>query len=214
VPELTLTAVRAEAVAQAVAPHLAVVLRLECSPSAHVRGVTLSCQIHIEPRRRRYAREEEERLTDLFGERSRWEETLRPLLWTTMVAAVPAFEGRTETTLLIPCTLDLHLAAAKYFQALDAGAVPLVLYFRGTVFHGDPGEALRASPVPWTSESRLELPVEVYRAAVDRHYPNGTPLPVGRDVAARLGRYKLSHGLSTWDQAIESLLQAHEERLS
>lgn len=50
------------------------------TPELPVLNVMLNGQIRIEPMRRRYAGNEQERLSDLFGHPSRWGETLRSLL--------------------------------------------------------------------------------------------------------------------------------------
>ena len=50
-------------------------------------------------------------------------------------ANVPAFTGSTTATLTIPCTLDLDVAATKYFHGLDDGDIPLLFLFSGSVFY-------------------------------------------------------------------------------
>ena len=50
----------------------------------------LRCQIQIEPVRRRYTPQEQQRLVELFGEPERWSQTLRPLLWENLNVSVPA----------------------------------------------------------------------------------------------------------------------------
>src|SRR5579863_647032 len=58
-----------------------------------IHTIALRCQIQIEVTRRRYTREEQERLLDLFGQPDRWSLTLRSLLWTHANLIVPGFDG-------------------------------------------------------------------------------------------------------------------------
>ena len=58
-----------------------------------VDAIALRCQIRIEPQRRRYSEAEAQRLHDLFGDRSRWADTLKPLQFTTVPVMVPGFTG-------------------------------------------------------------------------------------------------------------------------
>src|SRR5262245_66547252 len=96
--------------------------------------MALRCQIRIEPNRRRYSDAEAERLLDLFGERSRWGETLKPMQFAELSVMVPGFNGGTEVDLAVPCTYDFEVASAKYLHGVEEGAVPLLLLFSGTVF--------------------------------------------------------------------------------
>src|SRR5947209_19477056 len=93
-PELSFAVEGAEPVAVAAAPLLALKLRLrQGSAPVPIHTVVLSCQIRIEPARRRYAEAEKPRLLDLFGEPARWGETLRPMLWTHASVMVPPVDG-------------------------------------------------------------------------------------------------------------------------
>jgi hypothetical protein len=90
--------------------------------SAPVESLSLRCQIRIEPHRRRYAPEEEDRLLEVFGESPRWGVTLKPFLWTHLTALVPGFEGRTTATVPVACSYDLEVAAGKYLPGLSRRA--------------------------------------------------------------------------------------------
>ena len=46
-----------------------------------IHTLTLRCQVQIEPAKRRYVPQEQEKLLDLFGTPERWSRTVRPLLW-------------------------------------------------------------------------------------------------------------------------------------
>src|SRR6478752_2367336 len=99
-----------------------------------VHAVALRTQIQIEPQRRRYSKEEEARLLELFGEQPQWGDSLRPFLWTHATAMLTGFTGRTEVDLPVTCSYDFEVAGAKYLHSLDDGDIPLALLFSGTVF--------------------------------------------------------------------------------
>ncbi len=171
-----------------------------------IPAVTLRCQIRIEPARRRYGVTEKERLLDLFGEPSRWGQTLRSLLWTHANVTVPPFTGNTTVELPVPCTFDFNIAATKYFAALEDGEIPLTLLFSGTIFHAGDHGALQALPIPWEKETGFRLPVRVWREMMDHFYPNTAWLCLRRDVFDRVDELKRRRGIATWEQAIEFLL--------
>ncbi|MGH9179783.1 MAG: DUF6084 family protein [Acidimicrobiales bacterium] len=171
-----------------------------------VHTVALRCQLRIEPQRRRYAPDEEERLLDLFGETPRWGDSLRPFLWTHASAMLPGFTDRTEVDLPVTCTYDFDVAAAKYLHSLGDGDVPLLLLFSGTVFFKG-GAGLNAEPVPWHTEASYRLPASVWREVMDLYFPNSGWLRLQCDTLDRLQRYKSTRALPTWEQAIESLLK-------
>ena len=84
--------------------------------------------------------------------------------------------------------------------------MPLELLFSGTVFFAGPGGLLQVAQIPWDREARCELPVGVWREAMDRAFPGTAWLRVRRDVFDRLQSYKSARGLLTWDAALEELL--------
>lgn len=206
-PDLSFHVESAEAEPFAAAPLVVLKLRVASEPAtAAVRGILLRAQVRIDAPARRYADAEAAGLRDLFGEPARWGATLRSLVWTSASLSVPAFEGRVVVDLPLPCSLDLTVAAAKYFYALEGGEVPLTLLFSGTVFHAGAGGALEAAPVPWSREAAFRLPVAVWKEAVDRQFPGAAPFALRRDVFDRLYRLKVARGLATLDEALESLL--------
>jgi hypothetical protein len=176
-----------------------------------VHALVLRGQIRIEPQRRRYGPEEEERLYELFGETPRWGDTLRPFLWAHVSTTVPGFTGAAEFDLAVPCTYDFEVAAAKYLHALVGGEIPLLVLFSGTVF--TPGErGFSAEPISWDLEASYRLPVAIWRQVMDKYFPNSGWVRVSRDTLDRLQRFKTGRALPTWDQAFESLLkQAGED---
>ena len=206
-PDLHFRVEGAHPVAHAASPLLSLRLHISNAAADPIHAVLLRCQIQIETPRRAYRETEQEGLADLFGAPARWATTLKPLLWTQLGVTVPGFDGGTRFELQVPCTMDLNVAAGKYFHSLASGAVPLLLLFSGTVFHAAPDGVLQAAPIPWSSEARFSLPLAVVREAIDACFPNAGFLTLQRDVLDRLYRYKVRNGLPTWERAIEALLE-------
>ena len=75
-------------------PTLLLRLRITETSGTPVHAVALRCQLKIEPQRRRYDHDEEEKLYELFGSTPQWGESLRPFLWTHLSATIPGFDGR------------------------------------------------------------------------------------------------------------------------
>jgi hypothetical protein len=178
-----------------------------------VHALALRGQIRIEPQRRRYQPEEEERLYELFGDTPQWGESLRPFLWTHVATTVAGFTGSTEFDLPVECSYDFEVAGAKYLHALAGGEIPLILLFSGTVF--TPGEhGFAAEPISWNSEATYRMPVAVWRGVMDLYFPNSGWLRLSRDTLDRLQRFKASQASPSWDQALELLLKRAGEDAS
>jgi hypothetical protein len=210
-PDLDFAVEGAEVVTFAVAPTLALKLRITDSGEQPVHAVMLDCQVRIEAPRRRYVPAERERLGELFGDPSRWSQTLRSLLWTHASVNVPPFTGSVLVDLRLPCTYDFNVQVTKYFDSLEDGEVPLTLLFSGSVFFAAPGGALQVERVSWSKEAGYRLPVRVWRDVIDHYYPNTAWLNLHKDVFDRLAAYKARRGLPTWEQALEALLLNAEE---
>lgn len=173
-----------------------------------IHTIALRCQIQIEVTRRRYAPGEQERLLDLFGQPDRWSQTLRSLLWTHATVMVPGFEGATTVVdLQVPCTFDFNVAAVKYFEGLSEGEIPLNMQFSGTVFYAREDSPLQVGPISWEQEAKYKLPVKLWREMMESYYPNSVWINLRRDVFERLYRYKIQHGIPTWEQALEQVLE-------
>jgi hypothetical protein len=170
------------------------------------RALALNCQLRIEPARRRYSPQEQERLLDLFGTPERWGQTLRPFLWTHASVVAPSFVGATSVDLPVPCSFDFSLAATKYFDALQDGDIPLCFLFTGTIFYEAEDERLQIAQVPWDREAYFRLTASDWKKLLDAYYPDVAWLCLGREVFHRLLQYKSQNGLPTWDQALDSLL--------
>lgn len=192
--------------AYAAVPTLALRLRIVAADGQPVHAIALRSQIMIEPKRRRYDPDEEDRLTELFGETPRWGDTLRPFLWTNVSMTVTGFTGETEVDLPITCTYDFEIAAAKYMHALDDGEIPIVVMFSGTVF-GKSAAGLNAAPVSWSEEASYRLPVALWRDMMDLYFPNTGWLRLRRETIDALQRYKSTRALLSWDETFERLLK-------
>jgi hypothetical protein len=204
--ELVFDCVGARAERYAVAPTLSLTLRISETTCMPVDAIALRVQIRIQPHLRRYTDDEAARLVELFGERSRWGDTVKPMQFTTLSTMVPGFTGSVEQDLPVPCTYDLEIASTKYFNALDGGEIPLLLLFSGTVFttHSD---RMRVYQIPWSKETTYQLPVSVWRAMVDVHFPDAAWLTVSRRTLDALQRFKSAAALPTWDSAVAALLE-------
>lgn len=191
--------------ARAVAPTLLVGLTITADADRPVQSILLRCQIRIEPERRRYDDGEQAALLELFGEPSRWSETVTPFLLTHVTVPIGGFTGSTHVELPVELSYDLEVAAGKYFNALRDGEVPLLALFSGTVFYrSDAGMSIEQ--IPWDREARFALPVAAWTALIDAHYPGTGWLRLHRDTIAALAQYKARHALPTWDSAVDQLL--------
>lgn len=207
---LSFTVVGARAEPHAAVPTIMLRVRVEQADGATVHALALRAQIRIEPQRRRYQPDEEDRLYELFGDTPRWGDTLKPFLWTHVATTVPGFAGTADFDLPVECTYDFEVAGAKYLHSLSGGEIPLVLLFSGTVFtRGERGFA--AEPVSWSSEAAYRLPVSVWRDVMDLYFPNSGWLRVDRATLDRLQRYKARRAVPTWDKALELLLEYADE---
>ena len=175
-----------------------------------VHAIALRCQIRIEPHRRRYSAAEAQRLHDLFGDPSRWAETVKPIQLATVTTMVPTFTAVTEVDVPVPVTYDLEVASARYLQGLDDGTIPLILLFSGTVFVATE-EGFSVELVPWSAEATYRMPVSTWRDLVDAHFPGRAWLPLGRETLDALAEFKARHALPTWDATLGALLDRARE---
>ncbi|MFZ0706813.1 MAG: DUF6084 family protein [Candidatus Korobacteraceae bacterium] len=211
-PDLSFRIEGAKALAYAAVPTIALGLRISNTPAEQpVHTIVLRCQTQIEPSKRRYSCEEQSRLHDLYGEPSRWGQTVKPLHWMNTTVTVPSFSGETDVDLELPCSFDFNVAATKYFHALEAGEVPLTVMFSGTVFYAESDGRLQATQIPWDREASYRLPVEIWKQMMDAHYPNSAWLCLQRDAFERLLDYKVRNSIPTFERALEELLAQERE---
>jgi hypothetical protein len=209
-PDLRFQVEDAFAVRNAATPQLSFRVRITNSEPDAVHSIALRTQIQIEPVRRRYTQAEQEHLKELFGEPERWSTTLHPLLWANMNANVPGFTGSTVIEIPVPCTFDFNVAVTKYIYGLADGEIPTTLLFSGTVFHA--GRAgLQVAQIPWDRDASYRLPVSVWKQMMELYYPDTSWLWLKRETFERLLDFKAQHGLATWEQALEQLLDVAAE---
>jgi Family of unknown function (DUF6084) len=203
--ELVFDIIGARADRYAIVPSFTLSLRVSETSGEKVDAIALRSQIRIEPFRRVYSDAEAERLHDLFGERERWSDTLKPLQFTMLSTMVPGFTGNIEVDLPVPFSYDLQIASTRYFSSLDDGEIPLLLLFSGTIF-GQAEGRLRVQQVPWSKETTYRLPVHLWREAVDAHFPDTAWITMSRQTLDDLIRFKTRHALPTWDATVTELL--------
>jgi hypothetical protein len=131
-------------------------------------------------------------------------------LWTHANLVVPSFKGTTLVDLPVPCTFDFNVAATKYFDGLTHGEVPICVQFSGTVFYASLEGGLQVAPISWDKEARFKLPVKIWRAMMESYYPNSAWLRLHKDAFDRLYRYKVQHGIPTWEEVLESIIPVEE----
>jgi uncharacterized protein DUF6084 len=206
VTDLEFSCTGSEPEAWSAGPAVLLHLRITETTGTPVHAIALRCQIRIEPIRRRYDDAEAEALFELFGERARWGETLKPLQLAYVTQMVPSFTGSTKVDLRLPCSYDVEVAAHKYLAGLQDGAAPLLLLFSGTIFTGGPG-GIAVVPVAWQKETSYPMPVDAWRGAMDQHFPGTAWLRLRRETFDELHRYRVAQGLLGVDEAIEQLLK-------
>jgi hypothetical protein len=188
-------------------PTLSFALTITERSCVQVRAIVLRCQIRVEPHRRRYSAAEARRLHDLFGDTSRWADTVKPIQLASVTTTVPAFSASTEIDLQMPCTYDLEVASARYLQALDDGTIPLLMLFSGTIFVAK-GDGFAVELVPWSAEASFRMPVSIWHDVVDLHFPGSAWLRCSRETLDELSAFKSRRALPTWDATIAALLAA------
>lgn len=210
VPDLSFAVEDAGPVDHAAVPTLRFGLRIEAPGGELVRSILLQTQVQIAARRRRHAPGEEERLFELFAERERWGTTLRTLPWTRHTQAVPQFRGSTTVDLPVPCTYDFDVVASRYLLSLDDGEVPLELLFSGTLFYAADGGMLQTAQIPSDREAEYALPVSVWRATMERYFPDTSWMRLRRATFERLHAYRSRNALPSWEHTIDALLDEQE----
>ena len=206
-PDLQFQVESAAAVARAATPQLAFKVRITNADEQAIQSIALRVQIQIEPTRRRYSAQEQHNLQELFGEPERWSSSLHPLLWDNVNVNVPGFTGQTTIDVPAPCSFDFNVAVTKYIYGLEDGELPTSLLFSGTVFYA--GKAgLQIAQIPWDRSATYRLPVQVWKEMMEAHYPNTAWICLRREVFEKLDEFRASHGLSSWEQALEQVLDA------
>ena len=213
-PDFRFSFEKVEVEPYAVTPLLMFKLRLtNATPDELIHTIALRAQVMLETTRRVYSAQEQASLRDLFGEPERWSQTLKTFLWTHTSTVVPAFSESTLVNLPVPCTFDFNVAATKYFAGLEQGEIPLCVQFSGTVFYSQNGGPLQVMPVSWDQEVHFRMPVQAWKDLMEVYYPGTAWLCLHRDAFDQLFQYKVERGIPTWEQALESLFRAVEEKV-
>jgi hypothetical protein len=134
-------------------------------------------------------------------------------LWSNVNVTVPGFSGSTLVEVPVVCTFDFNVAVTKYIYGLENGELPTTLLFSGTVFHTGSGR-LQIAKIPWDREAGYRVPVHAWKEMMDLHYPNTAWISLRRDVFERLYDFKSSHGMATWEQALDRVLDLAAETKS
>ena len=207
IPQLDFAVEDAAPVEHAAVPTLRFALRIT-SPTGHdIRSVVLDTQIQIAARRRGYDDAARDSLVELFGPAENWGTSLQTLLWTRTTVVVPPFSGSALVDIPLACTYDFEVAAARYLDALDGGEVPLEFLFSGAVFYAGDDGRLQTVRISWEAEAEYRLPVAVWRAVMDRHFPQAAWLRLSRAQFARLLAFRSARALGSWDATVDALLE-------
>jgi len=194
----------------AAVPTLNFAISVEVADGQPIRSILLDVQIQIAARQRGYSDAEAQRLLELFGTPDRWATTQRTLPWTRSTLIVPPFSEHTVAELLVPCTYDFEVTAARYLAALEEGEVPLEFLLSGSMFYATPAGALQTARIAWDHELDYRLPVRVWRQTMDRHFPGSAWLRLRTASFNRLCAYKARHAFESWERAIDALLDTEE----
>jgi hypothetical protein len=209
IPALAFVVRGVTAVQPAAVPTLEFAVAIDSGETA-IRSILLDVQIQIAARRRDYGEEADGGLEELFGTRDRWGSTLRTLPWTRTTVVVAPFTGATTTHVTVPCTYDLEVTASRYFAALHDGDVPLEFLFSGSVFFAGTNGLLQTTRIGWDQDADYRMPVAVWREMMDRHFAGAAWLRLGRAVHERVGAYRATRALPSWDATIDALLDRAE----
>jgi hypothetical protein len=200
----------ARAVPLAASPQLALDVSLRSVPARRIESVLLRCAVRLETAARAHDSAEQARLAGLFGPPEQWSRSSRSLLWAQTTCVLSSFVESARCELLLPCSYDLAAAASAYLQRVHDGIVPISAQFSGTVFHRTQA-GLQVEPIAWDREAGFQLPVALFHAVIDQHFPDTGVLGLRRDLYQRLDRYRVARGLPSWEHAVEELLAGSEE---
>ncbi len=205
----TFTVVDIFAEPYAAAPQLTARLRIQESTGETIHAIALRCQVRIEPQKRRYEEADESGLRALFGGQERWGDTLKPFLWMQCSSMVQGFTDITEVDLALPCTYDFDVSGSRFLHAVGAGTIPITLLFSGTVFtKGVNGFGVQQ--VPWDCEASYQLPISVWQQMITSYFPNSGWIRLDHDVVAQLADFKSRHGLTSWEETMQTLLATRD----
>jgi Family of unknown function (DUF6084) len=206
-PDIKFEIISAEVKPCSVLPTLSFRMRISNGTAGEeVYAAALKCQVMIEAHKRSYNEASKDRLHELFGKPSRWDETLKTFFWTILNIPVPRFTGETIIEVTIPCSEDQALAAGKYFYAVNEGIIPLVFLFSGSLFYTDPAGNLQVTLVPWEKEASFKMPAHLWQDMMSVYFPGKRWLQVKQETYDRLVAFKARSSFPTLEMALEQLL--------
>lgn len=177
-------------------PALRLRLNLRSSGEA-IDAIAVRARVQIEPWRRRYAPGEEALLSDLSPTAA--------LQWAETSLVLPGFDGETLFDVTLACTYDLQVAAAKYLTALADGAIPVRLFFNGTIFRGAPA-GFNVEMLPWDLECAGDIPIATWQRAMDACFAGQAWIRIDRSTFDALRRFRAAHHCASWDDAVNAML--------
>ncbi len=74
------------------------------------------------------------------------------------------------------------------------------------MFYAGPN-GVQVGPVSWYEEATYRLPVAVWRAAMDEHFPNSAWVRVSRETLDALSAFRSERVIPSWDDTFEQLLK-------
>ena len=186
-------------------PAIRLRLRVGAQDGDRIDAIALRARVQIEPAGRTYTAGEEARLREIFGERERWVHSVRPLQWTETSIMVGSFSRETTFEISLACTYDLNVAGGKFISALDAGDIPLRLFFTGTLFRGS-ASGFNVEMLPWNLECTTRLSMQLWYDAMNSAFPDQAWIRVDRSTFEALRSYRADHSFSNWEEAFSVLL--------
>src|SRR5690606_30640208 len=141
------------------------------------------------------------------GESTLWSVSMKLMQYAWVVVVVPRVTGATEIDVPVPCTYDFEVGAAKYVHALSGGEIPMLVLFSGTIFRRTDDGRFEVQQVPWSLESRLRVPVGVWREPMERLFPGEGWIRRRGDALYAGARFKARRALPTWEDAFAVLLE-------
>jgi hypothetical protein len=86
-------------------------------------------------------------------------------------------------------------------------ALAVLFHFSGSILHRGNSGQIQVVAIPWSCSAKWRMPVETWRAMMNRHYPNGSWVRLHPDTTELLRQYKASAGLPSIDAAVSKLLE-------
>jgi len=135
--------------------------------------------------------------------RRQTESSSNATLWANVATIVPAFESSIEIELVVPCLLHPETSGSAFFHGSRDKDVFLRMTLTGTAMMAA-GDHLVSQPI--SAEVTWWMSAEVWRAAVDRCFPEDAWIRVHRDTLDVLAHFRARHPLAGWDDLLQTLI--------